>query len=230
MTTGPAEQPILIIEDDIALATEIADALMAFNYPTLVVHDWDAAMAAVAKIAPGLILMDQMLGRVDTLSRIHQIRPVTDAPIVMLTGNRVEADRIIALELGADDFLSKPISSRELLARVRAHLRRGTVSSERKAAWRIEPRERRIYTPANVALELTATEFELVLVLSRQVGEPISRDALSREVLSRPYRAEDRSIDNLIYQIRLKIRDAGGGDVILAARGRGYYFTGFAEA
>lgn len=225
----PDETMILVIDDDVPFATELADTLLQYDLPTEVAHDWDGAIKAVEQFKPKLVVLDQRLGRVDALSRLSQLRSLTLAPILLLTGNQCEADRIIGLEIGADDFLQKPISTRELLARIRAHLRRGLLVEKSEPRWRIVSHERRLYRPDGTPVALTATEFEMLSCLSEAVGHPISRDALSDRVLMRPYRAEDRSIDNLIYQLRLKIRDAGGGDVILAARSRGYYFTGFPQ-
>ncbi|MDB5412236.1 MAG: two component transcriptional regulator, winged helix family [Rubritepida sp.] len=225
----PTETAILVIDDDVPFAVELADALTQYDLPTEIAHDWETAIKAVEHFRPKLIILDQRLGRVDALSRLTQLRAVTQVPILLLTGNQCEADRIIGLEIGADDFLQKPISTRELLARIRAHLRRGSLVEKVEPRWRIVPQERRLYRPDGTPVALTATEYEMLSCLSEAVGHPISRDALSSRVLMRPYRAEDRSIDNLIYQLRLKIRDAGGGDVILAARSRGYYFTGFPQ-
>lgn len=221
---------ILVVDDDVSFSVEVAEALTQYDLPAEVAHSWDEAIAAVEREKPQLIILDQRLGRVDTLSRLAQLRSLTQAPILLLTGNPCEADRIIGLEIGADDFLQKPISTRELLARVRAHLRRGPLMEKSERAWRISAKERRLYRPDGTAVALTATEFEMLHCLSQAVGHPISRDELSAKVLMRPYRPDDRSIDNLIYQLRLKIRQVGGGDVVLAARSRGYYFTGFAEA
>jgi len=221
---------VLLIDDDVAFSTEVAEALDGYDLATEVAHDWDAAVASLARHQPAIIILDQRLGRVDALSRLAQLRTMTAAPILLLTGNTSEADRIIGLEIGADDFLQKPISTRELLARIRAHMRRGPLPDRSEGRWRIAGTERRVYTPAGAVVPLTTTEFELFRVLSQRVGEPVARDALSELVLRRPYRAEDRAIDNLVYQLRLKLRDAGAGDTILSARGRGYYFVGFPDA
>ncbi|WP_421992470.1 response regulator transcription factor [Roseococcus sp.] len=220
---------VLMIDDDVAFSTEVAEALNQHDLPAQVAHSWDEAMTALDRFKPKMIILDQRLGHVDTLSHLTQLRSLTQAPILLLTGNPCEADRIIGLEIGADDFLQKPISTRELLARVRAHMRRSAPPEKSDRVWRIAERERRLYRPDGTPVALTATEFEMLSCLSEAIGHPVSRDTLSTRVLMRPYRAEDRSIDNLIYQLRLKIRDSGGGDVILAARSRGYYFTGFPQ-
>lgn len=222
---------VLVIEDDEAFATELADALTQYDIPTGIALDWEAGMRAVERLRPRLILLDQRLGRVDSVARLHELRALTNAPVVMLSGQLNEADRIVALELGADDYLSKPVSTREMLARVRAHLRRSSALGQRSELhrWRIAPRERRLYRPDGTAVALTGAEFDMLVCLTQSPGDPVTREALSQQVLNRDYRAEDRALDNLIYQIRMKIRDAGGGDVILSSRNRGYYFTGFPE-
>lgn len=221
------EGSILVIDDDVAFATEVTETLSDYGYAAEKAHDWPTAARTLERMAPKLIILDQRLGRVDTLSFLRELRGMTTAPILLLTGNRCEADRIIALEIGADDFLIKPISSRELLARIRAHMRRGEINGQGERRWRISLQERRLYRPDGTAVALTSTEFELLACLAETVGEPVSRDALSERVLMRRFRADDRSIDNLVYQLRSKIRQAGGGDVVISARGRGYYFTGF---
>ncbi|RZA07640.1 MAG: winged helix family transcriptional regulator [Proteobacteria bacterium] len=95
------------------------------------------------------------------------------------------------------------------------------------AAWRMVTSERRLYAPAGTKVPLTSTEFTLLEHLVKAAGRPITRDKLTQELFQRSYRTEDRSIDNLVYQVRLKISRAGGGDTILAVRGQGYAFIGF---
>jgi DNA-binding response OmpR family regulator len=225
--TSRAAPAILMVDDDEAFGMEVCDALSQYDLPAELVTDWDAAIAALARFQPKVIILDQRLGRVDALSRLAQLRAMTTAPIVLLTGNQNEADRIIGLEIGADDFLQKPMSTRELLSRVRAHLRRATVVEKPRSGWRIEPKERRLYAADGSVVPLTASEFELLHCLAQSVGEPVSREVLDRKVLLRTSRTHDRSIHNLIYLLRRKIAAAGGGQVIMSARCRGYFFTGF---
>lgn len=232
MPADSASPSLLLIEDDTALSTELADTFADHGLHARTVATWAAALALLETWQPDLILLDQRLGTVDTLLMLPQLRQITAAPVIFLTGNQAEADRVIGLELGADDFLLKPIAGRELVARVRAHLRR--VQRQQGSApagqWRIAEGERRLYRPDGSVVALTAAEFTLLALLAAQPGQPMDRDTLTQEVLRRPYRAEDRSLDNLVHQIRRKLGRRGAGEVITAVRNQGYAFSGFPEA
>ena len=221
--------PILIVDDDTSMAEGLVEMLGHYGLAAKHVADWPATLAILQAHHFKIIILDQRLGRIDTIMHLGELRRLTDAPVVFLSGNQLEADRILGLEMGAADFLLKPISGREIVARVRAHLRRAP-SPKRPSpppAWRISVAERRLYQPNGNPLPLTAAEFSLLELLSSCPGQPTDRDVLTQRVLNRPYRVEDRSIDNLVYQLRLKIGQAGGGEVIVAMRSRGYAFTGF---
>lgn len=225
---------ILLIDADLNLIKCLSETLS--NYGFLVQHatNWPTMVKCLRETVFDLLIIEQRLGRVDMVHHLVEILPLTKAPLIFLTGNPVEADRILALELGAADFLQKPMSGRELVARVRAHLRRVPASPQgaepQQAAWRMACTERRLYTPSGTKVPLTVAEFALLEHLVKAAGRPMARDGLTQEVLQRPYRAEDRSIDNLVYQVRQKIGRAGGGDTIIAVRGQGYAFIGFASA
>ena len=145
--------------------------------------------------------------------------------------SRSEADRVIGLELGADDFLLKPISGRELVARVRVHLRRThrEPSAPSIGHWRMSNTERRIYRPDGSPVQLTSAEFDLLQMVATNPGSPVDRDALSRHVLRRPYTVDDRSLDNLVHQIRRKFGRSGAGEMIASIRNVGYVFRGYPE-
>jgi DNA-binding response OmpR family regulator len=222
---------LLLIEDDTALSAELADTFADHGMQARTVARWPEALALLEQWQPDLILLDQRLGSVDTLLMLPQLRQITAAPVIFLTGNQAEADRVIGLELGADDFLLKPIAGRELVARVRAHLRRAQrqQASAPAGQWRISEGERRLYRPDGTVVALTAAEFTLLALLAAQPGQPLDRDVLTQEVLRRPYRAEDRSLDNLVHQIRRKLGRRGAGEVITAVRNQGYAFSGFPD-
>jgi two-component system, OmpR family, response regulator len=229
---APATPPasILLIEDDPILSQELVETFTDHGIQAHAIATWPDALALLEEFQPDLILLDQRLGAVDTLMMLPALRNLTAAPILFLTGNRNEADRVIGLELGADDFLLKPIAARELVARVRAHLRRAArrpahVSGE----WKLLDMERRLLRPDGTPVPLTAAEFTLLALMAAQPGVPIDRDRLTQEVLRRPYRAEDRSLDNLVHQIRRKLGRRGAGEVISAIRNQGYVFSGFPE-
>jgi two-component system, OmpR family, response regulator len=225
------DHSILLVEDDVAMAEVLVETLRHYGFEAEFRSDWTGALGLLHARSFDLILLDQRLGRVDTIARLPELRALTSAPIIFLSGNTLEADRIVGLEMGADDFLVKPVSGREIVARVRALLRRaGTVphaAPRPSPAWRIAETERRLYAPDGSVVPLTAAEFSLLEVLARNPGQPADRERLTESVLHRSYRVEDRSIDNLVYQLRQKIAQAGGGEVIVAMRSRGYAFTGF---
>lgn len=244
-----AEPEVLIVEDDQALAEELSITLSDYGLRTRLADTWDAALAQLAIGEPDIVVLDQRLGRIDTVPRIAELRALTEAPIVVLTGNRAEADRIVALEIGADDFVLKPISGRELVARIRAHLRRvqpvpprlperaatPTVAAASLDAtvaasgWRISLVERELRRPDGGLVLLTAAEFDLLAILVETPGRPVDRDTLSQRVLRRPWRADDRALDNLVLQLRKKV-GPGGERIVTAIRSQGYAFTGFPKA
>lgn len=224
-----AGRVILVVEDDADLAREIADTLSDYGMRPVVAPTWDAAMVELAAGKPDLVVLDQRLGAVDTLPLLPRLRSMTSAPVLILTGNRAEADRIVALEIGADDFLLKPTSGRELVARIRAHLRRmGTGGGDAAgvAEWRLNVGERRLTRPDGTDVPLTAAEFDLIAVLAEHAGRALDRDELTQRVLGRPWRPDDRALDNLVLHVRQKL-GPGCERTIATVRSRGYIFTSF---
>lgn len=230
MEQGQAEFSVLLVDDDAAMAEALADTLQHYGFRAEFRIEWASALECLRQDRFDVIILDQRLGRVDTVARLPDLRSLTDTPVIFLSGNHLEADRIVGLEMGADDFLVKPISGREIVARVRALLRRASQSPRTpqvRPGWRIAATERRLYAPDGSVVPLTAAEFSLLALLARNPGQPSDRETLTETILQRSYRVEDRSIDNLIYQLRQKIGQAGGGEVIVALRSKGYAFTGF---
>ena len=227
-----AHPTVLIVEDNLTLADEMAISLRHHGMNPLIASDWDRAIEIVSTVALDIIILDQRLGPIDAVPRLPRLRVLTQVPVLMLTANQAEADRILALEIGADDFLLKPISGRELVARVRAHLRRaaGSVSpSAPRQRWRFSLSERRLVRPDGEAVTLTSAEFELLAQLIETPNQPIERDSLTRRVLGRPWRSEERAIDNLILHLRQKL-GPGGDRSIVTIRNQGYAFTAFPSA
>ena len=221
---------VLIIDDDLALAEELAEGFVHHGISARTSHSWAASLDLLEMWQPDLIILDQRLGAIDTLLMLPELRELTAAPVLFLTGNRSEADRVIGLELGADDFLLKPISSRELVARVRAHLRRfRRQTAASPGAWRLLLAERRVLRPDGSAVALTAAEFDLLALLAAHPGVAVDRATLTRDVLRRPPGLDDRSLDKLVHQIRRKMGRTGAGEVIASFRNLGYAFTGFPE-
>ncbi len=217
---------ILLVDDDVELLGELAEAFSNSGMMCRISENWSDTLSLLEQWQPDIILLDQRLKSVDTLLLLPVLRQHSNAAVLFFTGNRSEADRVIGLELGADDFLLKPISTRELVARVRAHMRRSKPSgSVQPRKWHIVTAERKVVRPDGSTVPLTSTEFELFYVLAANPGVAVERDQLSRHVLRRPFVAEDRALDNLVHQIRHKF--GTGGVVINSVRNIGYAFCGF---
>lgn len=230
---SPADKAlrILIIEDDADFAEEVSDTLAPHGMTSLLAGTWKEAQAKLAA-GPNAIILDQRLGATDTVPLLPEIRAVTNAPLLILTGNRQEADRIMALELGADDFLIKPISGGELVARVKALLRRaGTAPTPvSQGQPRIDITARRLTKADGTPIHLTSAEFDLLAKLAARPGQPHSRDDLMMEIFRRPWRPGDRAIDNVVMRLRDKLIAEGFGDCISTIRAQGYAFTGFSKS
>jgi DNA-binding response OmpR family regulator len=221
---------VMVIDDDSQLLNELSETFADNGIGCRACDNWTSALEILEDWQPDLIVLDQRLGSVDTLLLLPALRQLTAAPVLFLTGSRNEADRVIGLELGADDFLLKPISGRELVARVRAHLRR-THRQDKPVGgeWRIVSAERKVHRPDGTTVPLTSTEFELLHLLAGTPGVAFDRETLSRQVLRRPFQAEDRSLDNLVHQIRRKFGRSGAGEIIASVRNVGYVFRGYPE-
>lgn len=226
---------VLVVDDDEDLAGEILRVLDRYEFYGTAVHDWDSARHAIVSDCPDAIILDQRLGRFDVLPRLHELRQLTSVPVLIYTSNQDEADRIVGLEMGADDFLVKPVSGRELVARLRAHLRRaqrenaaaGTAARE----WELDIQGRRLIAPTGRPVAVTAAEFELLNALAAQPGVGHSREDLTRIVFGRRWDPDDRAVDNLVTGLRGKLAaadpSAGGQRCIATIRTVGYMFLGF---
>ena len=221
---------LLLIEDDARLAGMVADYLGQAGFSVDRAPTVAQARAAVLRQAPDLVLMDVMLPDGDGLALTAEWRqqPRTSSlPILMLTARGDPADRILGLELGADDYLAKPFEPRELLARVRALLRRsqpGLAATEVVRVGELEldvgAREVRL---AGAACDLTGYQFEILLALARQAGRVLSRDQLMETLRGHSLEAYDRSIDVHVSRIRAVIEeDPRAPKRLLTVRGVGY--------
>jgi DNA-binding response OmpR family regulator len=228
---APTAAPrILIVEDDTVIGAELVDVVSAYGMQAVHALDLGGTLDRLQAGTFDVVVLDQWLGRVDALPALPIIRATTDAQIIVLTGNKAEADRIVALEVGADDFLLKPISGRELVARIRARLRRRDSTAARPPGdWCVQEEARRILAPDGSVVPLTGTEFDLLAALMETPGHAVERDPLSLRILGRPFRSEDRALDNLVHNIRLKFA-AHGVTVVATVRNKGYAFTGFPPA
>ncbi len=212
---------ILLVEDARELAQVIARELELAGYRIVQAGDGTSALEAHAREQPELVILDWMLPRLDGLEVLRRLRQAAPTPVLMLTARSEEADRVIGLEVGADDYLTKPFSMRELLARVRAQLRRAelirqTLSADRNDAGapltrgplQLDPAAHRAALDG-VPLDLTPTEFALLHLLLRSPGRAFSRAYLLDTVWRESYVGGDRSVDNAVLRLRKKLGSLG---------------------
>lgn len=220
---------ILLIEDDPRLAEMVKNYLGGAGFYVTVAAKGQAGITALARDSYDALILDLMLPDMDGLDVCRRIRDKSDTPILMLTARGDAMDRVVGLELGADDYLPKPFEPRELLARLKAILRRGT--SRRTAdvlrfgrlEIDIDAREARL---AGEPCALTSYQFALLLLLAQHAGRVMSRDAIMESMKSEPLEAFDRSIDVHISRIRSAIEDdARKPRRVLTIRGAGYVFA-----
>lgn len=223
---------ILLVEDVSDLAQVIVRELEAAGYEVLHAGDGLTALRLHASHQPDLVILDWMLPRLDGLEVLRRIRQSSATPVLMLTARDEEADRVIGLEVGADDYLTKPVSMRELMARVRALLRRiervrqileadraGGAAVISYGPLHLNPQAYQA-TLADEPLDLTRTEFELLHLLLRNPGRAFSRAYLLDTVWGESYVIGDRSVDNAILRLRRKL--GALGEAIETVWGVGY--------
>ena len=229
---GCSVTTVLLIEDAEGLSQVIARELEAVGYGVLQARDGVSGLESFATGEPDLVILDWMLPRLDGLEVLKQIRATSAVPVLMLTARGDEADRVIGLELGADDYLVKPFSVRELVARVRALLRRIEHVQQVLAADRAPTRAVLHYGSLTLdpeahraalggePLELTRTEFDLLHLLMRNPGRAFGRAYLLDAVWGEAYFPGDRSVDNAILRLRRKL--GALGEAIETVWGVGY--------
>ena len=223
---------VLIVEDEPALADSIRYGLEREGYECTVLNDGLRAVDYVRSWRPDLVLLDLMLPGMPGTDVCREIRRIGQMPIVMVTAKDTEADKVLGLELGADDYITKPFSMRELIARVRAVLRRaGSVvePEERATALAAGPvvidTERHEVRVRDTVVELPPKEFALLEVLVRKVGKLMTRDALISQVWGEDYYGDTRTLDVHVKRLRAKIEpDPRNPSHLRTVRGLGYRF------
>jgi DNA-binding response OmpR family regulator len=222
---------VLLVDDDTELAIMVAELLHREGMDVERADTASAGLAALRVTAPDVLVLDVMLPDANGLDLCRRLRAEgTEVPILMLTARGEPIDRVLGLEIGADDYLGKPFEPRELVARVRALARRLRYA-ERRSVLRfgelsIDMLGRRVVC-GGATLALTSTEFKLLAALAAQPGLAISREALSAAVQPGSYMPLDRAVDVQVARLRKKLRAAPGGvDWIETVRGEGYVFTG----
>ncbi|MCW1922558.1 response regulator transcription factor [Luteolibacter arcticus] len=231
MTPVPPARPLLVVDDDRKLCGLIRDYLLPHGWQVDMRHNGPEGLEAVRGGKYEAVLLDVMMPGMDGFEVLRELRKSSTIPVLMLTAMGEEADRIVGLELGADDYLPKTFSSRELLARLRAVTRRSVVSEKGAAASTkdlvcgalIVNEESHVATLAGEALDLTALEFAILTSLLKAKGRVKTRESLLEEVSDRRFDVFDRSIDVHVSQLRRKLGDdAKQPRFIRTIRGVGY--------
>jgi two-component system response regulator CpxR len=218
---------ILIADDDRELCALLTDYLQPEGFIVEAVHDGDAALARIADAAqrPDLLILDVMMPGRDGLATLRELRRQHGVPVIMLSARGEPVDRVIGLELGADDYLAKPCLPRELLARVRARLRQSGPSLPdglNIGVLRLHPGERRAWA-GECELQLTGAEFSLLQALAQRAGQVVDKAQLTREALGRELERFDRSVDVHVSRLRRKLAEASPESPrIDGIRGLGY--------
>ena len=225
---------ILVVDDEPAVTDLLAYNLRKAHYEVLVAGDGAEAMRLARDSSPDLILLDLMIPEVDGLDVCRELRKTSAVPIIMITARGEEIDRVVGLELGADDYVVKPFSVRELMARIKAVLRRTNDDEKRDD----EPGllfgpggikmdiESRSVAVENTNLKLTRLEFDLLYHLLSNAGRVLTRERLLEDVWGYDYTGDTRAVDSAVKRLRAKLRAASSSaDRIEAIRGIGYRFT-----
>lgn len=224
---------ILIVDDDAALRETLDEFLAGEGYAIRQAANVTQAREAIAASAPDLILLDINMPGGDGLSLAAELRAKTSLPIIILSGKGSMVDKVVGLEVGADDYVAKPFELRELLARVRAVLRRAKpvvsaapATEERQAhfdAFVLTPSRRDLSTSAGVHVELTGAEFNLAALFVERPNRVLTREAIGDATHKDDWEAFDRSVDTLVSRLRRKLtRHATQANLIQTVRGEGY--------
>lgn len=224
---------ILIVDDDRDIRDLLSEYLQKQGYRVSVAADGRAMRTVMSRSAPDLIVLDLMLPGEDGLVLCREIRAQSDLPIIMLTARGEEVDRIVGLEMGADDYLAKPFSPRELLARIKGILRRSrALPSNLKpdqakvfhfAGWTLEVATRNLVSPQGVTISLSGTDYKLLRIFLDHPNRVLNRDQLIDLTQSRDAGPFDRSIDLQVSRLRRRLDDNPKDPTIIkTARGEGY--------
>jgi len=226
-----AVKTVLVVDDEPAIVTVVRDYLEHGGFTVLTANDGPVALRVARTQEPDLVILDLGLPSLDGLDVIRELRRTSAVPIIILTARGDEADRVLGLELGADDYLAKPFSPRELVARVRAVLRRTASAAEPGDIVRVGDDvvfdlPRMVLTIGGRAIALTATEFQLLAVMARQPGRVFTRSQLLDAVRGVAFESYERAIDAHVKNIRRKIEpDPRAPRYLQTVYGVGYRFA-----
>jgi two-component system OmpR family response regulator len=229
------EPHILLVEDDREIRSLVSRFLQRNEVRVSSVGDGRAMDRLLKDNRIDLIVLDIMLPGEDGLEICRRLRSSSNLPVIMLTAKSEDVDRIIGLEIGADDYMTKPFNPRELLARIRAVLRRGTANAAATngsgavlafGGWRLDPNVRQLHNPDGVRVALTGAEFDLLVVFCERPRRVLSRDQLIDLTQGRGAAPFERSIDVLVSRLRQKMEhDPRDPTLIQTIRGGGYMFS-----
>lgn len=223
---------ILVVDDEKPISDIVKFNLDKEGYDVVTAYDGEEALAQVEEEKPDLILLDLMLPKIDGLEVARQVRAKHNIPIIMVTAKDSELDKVVGLELGADDYVTKPFSNRELVARVKANLRRQdqlqqddeTVKNNIKIGPLVINSDSYSVTRDGMQLDLTHREFELLHYLAQHTGQVMTREHLLQTVWGYDYFGDVRTVDVTVRRLREKIEEIPGNPQILVTRrGVGYY-------
>lgn len=234
--TSTDKKTILIVDDEQPIIDMLVYNLEKEGYNTLEATDGEKAVDIALNNTPDLILLDIMIHKMDGLSVCKRIRHTLNVPIIMLSAKGEEIDKILGLELGADDYITKPFSIRELMARIKANLRKGKGSYE---DGKIEANTNKIIVGdlqldvdkfetrvKNKVIDLTLREFEVLKYLANQLGQVVTRETLLEKVWGYEYYGDIRTVDVTVRRIREKIEeDTSNPKILITKRGVGYYIA-----
>ena len=234
--TSTDKKTILIVDDEQPIIDMLVYNLEKEGYNTLEATDGEKAVDIALNNTPDLILLDIMIPKMDGLSVCKRIRHTLNVPIIMISAKGEEIDKILGLELGADDYITKPFSIRELMARIKANLRKGKGSYE---DGKLEANTNKIIVGdlqldvdkfetrvKNKVIDLTLREFEVLKYLANQLGQVVTRETLLEKVWGYEYYGDIRTVDVTVRRIREKIEeDTSNPKILITKRGVGYYIA-----
>ena len=235
------KKTILIVDDETTIVDMLVYNLQKEGYNTLEANDGEEAVNIALEKKPDLVLLDIMLPKMDGLAVCKRIRQSLDIPILMISAKDEEIDKILGLELGADDYITKPFSVRELMARVKANLRKAEVTSKASDEKQEDSKsEKNTITVGDLSLDLnkfevkvrgeimdlTLREFEVLKYLANQPGQVVTREVLLEKVWGYEYYGDIRTVDVTVRRIREKIeKDTSNPKILITKRGVGYYIA-----
>ena len=232
------DKKILVVEDEKAIADILEFNLKKEGYSVVCAYDGEAGLSAAKSENPDLILLDVMLPKLDGFEVCKEVRKNSNVPIIMLTAREEEVDKVLGLELGADDYITKPFSMRELMARIKANVRRSAVAPAAEAQVDADDENKLRFGNILINLksldvkkngehvELTPREFDLLKFLATQPNQVFSREELMENVWKYDYYGDLRTVDVTVRRLREKIEDDPANPVrIVTRRGAGYMFV-----